>query len=102
MILLFYRPADPVDIQDVTQVQLVAYHPEKDLIPIVLANCNYTLTVGQEMTIEYDFDGMERQVEERFIRGRPRVNPKVCTLFIYSTCITVSEFNSARRFCQQN
>ena len=60
-----------------TQHHLVSYDLEKDLIPIILANCNYSLTAGEHTRMEYDFIALERQIEERFIRGKPRINAEV-------------------------
>src|SRR6218665_3935822 len=62
-----------VDIYDASYAHFIAYHPVHDLQPIILANCNYSLEVGKGTTIEYDFRGMEKQITERFIRGRPRL-----------------------------
>ena len=62
-----------VDIYDASYAHFVAYHPVHDLQPIILANCNYSLEVGKGTTIEYDFGSMEKQITERFIRGRPRL-----------------------------
>jgi hypothetical protein len=62
-----------VDIRDAGNAHLVSYHSERDLQPIILANCNYSLEFGKGTRIEYDFGMMEKQIEERFIRGRPRL-----------------------------
>ncbi len=66
-----------MSIQEVTQAHLVAFHPERDLLPMLLANCNYSLEAKGTTEINYDYEGLERQLEERFIRGRPRLNPVV-------------------------
>lgn len=71
-----------VDIYDASYAHFIAYHPVHDLQPIILANCNYSLEVGKGTTVEYDFGSMEKQITERFIRGRPRlgigVSPHEC------------------------
>ena len=72
-----------VGIFDVTNAHLVSFSRDRDLHPVVLANCNYSLECGKGTCIEYDFKTMEKQVEERFIEGRPRLNFQVSSFFIH-------------------
>ena len=81
-IVFFISLEISVNIQDANHAQLVAYHPERDLQPIILANCNYSLEVGKGTKIEHDFAGMEKQIAERFLYGRPRLNFQVISIFI--------------------
>ena len=71
--------------------QLIAYDSEKELLPVMLANCSYSLEVGQETQLRYNWETLEKQIIDRFIRGRPRVEFEVnnlqCTGF--SSKITV-------------
>ncbi|KAL9988411.1 hypothetical protein ACROYT_G002849 [Oculina patagonica] len=55
---------------------LIAYDPERDLLPLILAHCNYSLEVGQETLVHYDWAALERQLIDRFLRGRPFVEFK--------------------------
>jgi len=77
MLHVICRLESHVGIFDAINAHLIAFNRERDLSPIVLANCNYSLEVGKGTCVEYDFDTMEKQVEERFIRGRPRLNYQV-------------------------
>ena len=73
-----------LSIQDATLSQLVAFDRQQDLLQVLLANCSYSLEAGHGALIEYDFDGIERQIEDRFIRGRPRLDHnQVCLLICY-------------------
>ena len=56
---------------------LIAYDPERDLLPLILAHCNYSLEVGQETLVHYDWAALERQLIDRLLRGRPFVEFKV-------------------------
>ena len=56
---------------------LIAYDTERDLLPLILAHCNYSLEVGQETSVQYDWAALERQLIDRFLRGRPFVDFKV-------------------------
>ena len=62
---------------DVTLSQLIAYDPERDLLPLILAHCNYSLEVGGETFVQYDWTALERQLTDRFLKGRPFVDFKV-------------------------
>lgn len=73
----------------------MSYHPEKDLLPLVLANCSYSLHVEGGTTHSrsasgptYDFDTFEKQLVARFIKGKPELGTKVI-IIIYSL-ITLS------------
>ena len=56
---------------------LIAYDPERDLLPLILAHCNYSLEVGKETLVHYDWAALERQLIDRLLRGRPFVEFKV-------------------------
>ena len=60
-----------------TLSHLIAYDPERDLLPLILAHCNYSLEVGQETLVHYDWAALERQLIDRLLRGRPFVEFKV-------------------------
>ena len=60
-----------------TSSNLVSYHAERDLLPLILAQCNYSLEVGRGTLVQYNWEALERQLIDRFIRGRPLVDFKV-------------------------
>ena len=64
-------------MSEVTMSHLIAYDPERDLLPLILAHCNYSLEVGKETLVQYDWAALERQLIDRFLRGRPFVDFKV-------------------------
>ena len=74
---LVYSALDRVSSASVTMSHLIAYDPERDLLPLILAHCNYSLEVGQETLVHYDWAALERQLIDRFLRGRPFVEFKV-------------------------
>ena len=71
---------ETVCVSEATSAHLISYHPEKDLLPLVISCCQYTLTVGKGSAVTYDFALLQRQIEERFIRNRPRLDPKVANI----------------------
>ena len=62
---------------DVTPAHLVTYDPDRDLLPLVMANCTYSLEMGRGTKIDYDFHGLEMQLYERLIRGKVQVHMQV-------------------------
>ncbi|XP_052086034.1 E3 ubiquitin-protein ligase RNF213-like [Mytilus californianus] len=56
-----------VHVKDISSAHLISYHPDKDLLPMVFANCNYSFEVGQGTKVEYDFANLERQLLDRFL-----------------------------------
>lgn len=76
----FIRDLPHIQLQDVTSSNLISYHTERDLLPLILAQCNYSLEVGRGTLVQYNWEALERQLIDRFIRGRPLVDFKVnCT-----------------------
>ncbi|XP_046861643.1 E3 ubiquitin-protein ligase RNF213-like [Xenia sp. Carnegie-2017] len=71
---------------NVTKGHLVAYDPERDFLPMVLAHCDYSLKVGEggeETVVKFNWKSLERQLVDRFIRGKPRITSLV-ELFVFS------------------
>ena len=62
-----------IPFTEVSSSQLVAYDSEKDLLPVMLANCTYTLEVGKETSLQYNWEALQKQIFDKFIRGRPIV-----------------------------
>ena len=75
--LFYFQPPGTNFLVGSNHVQLIAYEPERDLLPLILAHCNYSLEVGQETLVQYDWTALERQLTDRFLKGRPFVDFKV-------------------------
>ena len=56
-----------VHVKDISSAHLISYHPDRDLLTMVLANCNYSFEVGQGTKVEYNFTNLERQLMDRFL-----------------------------------
>ncbi|XP_051888724.1 E3 ubiquitin-protein ligase rnf213-alpha-like [Pristis pectinata] len=57
----------------ILDAHLILCDPDKDLIPLVLSNCQYTLEKGQETLPEYDISNIERQLIRQFLKGKPTI-----------------------------
>ncbi|XP_052217509.1 E3 ubiquitin-protein ligase rnf213-alpha-like [Dreissena polymorpha] len=58
---------------DVTSTHLISYDHANDIMPLVLANCRYSFEVGDQTKIEYDFDRMERQLMDRLLNSKSKI-----------------------------
>ena len=64
-------------MEEVFPSNLIFFHPDKDLLPMFLAHCDYSLEVGKTLQIAYNFPALQRHVEERLLRGIPLIEIKV-------------------------
>ena len=70
------------------------------MLPMVIARRNYTLMQGQDTQLEHDFEALQKQLEERFIKGKTRIIPDVSCMSLYhligfcieykTTCVSLS------------
>ncbi|KAK3585587.1 hypothetical protein CHS0354_036774 [Potamilus streckersoni] len=81
-----------VKVRDITPAHLIYYHPEQDVLPLVLANCNYSFEDGKGTTIEYNFTNLERQIMDRFLFGKSWIDIEI-ELMVYR-----SEYTNATVF----
>lgn len=63
-----------VKVHDLSPAHLISYHPDRDILPIILANCNYSFEVGKGTKIEYDFGNIERQLGDRFLFAKSYID----------------------------
>ncbi|XP_066560678.1 E3 ubiquitin-protein ligase rnf213-alpha [Amia ocellicauda] len=56
---------------DLTDLHVIKYEVEKDLIPLILSNCQYSMERGQETVPEYDLQKIQQQILTRFLQGKP-------------------------------
>ena len=83
--LLFYtRSKGLVPLSEVSSSQLIAYDHERDLLPMMLASCSYSLEMGRETQLQYNWETLEKQIIDRFIRGRRQVEFEVSN-FLYNS-----------------
>ena len=72
-----------VSLANITKAHLVAYDPDKDFLPMIFANCDYSLEVGAVTTIDFNWKSLERQLFNRLIKGRPKIISLI-ELFVFS------------------
>ncbi len=90
---MWYRHEVP--ITHVRECHLLDY--EHQLLPIVLAHCHYSLTVGQGEKIVYDLPGLEKHILNRFIHGKPLIVSKVPQMAYKKDVYTAATFVAVRK-----
>lgn len=68
-----YNTLPEVSVRMVTERHLVGSSPERDLLPMVLTHCNYSLMVGQAATLDYDFAAFQQQLQDTLLQCKARV-----------------------------
>uniref|UniRef100_A0A8C1YEU9 RING-type E3 ubiquitin transferase n=1 Tax=Cyprinus carpio TaxID=7962 RepID=A0A8C1YEU9_CYPCA len=61
------------DPADLTELHVIRYEYERDLLPLILSNCQYSMERGQETLMEYDLPKIQHQILSRFLQGKPRI-----------------------------
>ncbi|XDV14216.1 hypothetical protein PO909_002393 [Leuciscus waleckii] len=58
---------------DLTDLHVIRYEYERDLLPLVLSHCQYSMERGQETLLEYDLPQIQQQILTRFLQGKPHI-----------------------------
>ncbi|XP_063784592.1 E3 ubiquitin-protein ligase RNF213 isoform X2 [Pseudophryne corroboree] len=62
-----------IKVSEVMAVHVISYEMEKDLVPIILSNCQYSLESGRETLQEFDLPKIQHQITSRFFQGKPLI-----------------------------
>uniref|UniRef100_A0A670HUU1 RING-type E3 ubiquitin transferase n=1 Tax=Podarcis muralis TaxID=64176 RepID=A0A670HUU1_PODMU len=68
---------------EVTDLHVIAYNVERDLIPLILSNCQYSMKKGGEALQEFDLEKIEQQLASRFLQGKPLITLKGIPTLVY-------------------
>ncbi|XP_075066136.1 E3 ubiquitin-protein ligase RNF213 [Mixophyes fleayi] len=58
---------------EVMDLHVISYEMEKDLVPIILSNCQYSLECGRETLQEFDLPKIQHQITSHFFQGKPLI-----------------------------
>uniref|UniRef100_A0ABM5FN25 E3 ubiquitin-protein ligase RNF213 isoform X1 n=1 Tax=Pogona vitticeps TaxID=103695 RepID=A0ABM5FN25_9SAUR len=58
---------------EVADLHVITYEVERDLIPLILSNCQYSVEKGREALQELDLEKIQQQVINRFLQGKPLI-----------------------------
>ncbi|XP_072522974.1 E3 ubiquitin-protein ligase rnf213-alpha-like isoform X2 [Salminus brasiliensis] len=77
-----------VSLAEVSELHVIRFEVDRDLLPLVLSNCQYSMERGRETLSEYDLPKIQQQLLTRFIQGKPRIS-----LFEIPTLVNRQERN---------
>ncbi|KAG7230635.1 hypothetical protein INR49_025352 [Caranx melampygus] len=63
-----------VSVAELTEQHVIHYEVEKDLLPLVLSNCQYSLERGHEIISQYDLPRIQQQILTCFLQGKPLIS----------------------------
>ncbi|XP_032097310.1 E3 ubiquitin-protein ligase RNF213 isoform X3 [Sapajus apella] len=72
-----------VDASEVTDLHVMNYEVEQDLIPLILSNCQYQVEQGRQTLQEFDLEKIQRQIISRFLQGKPWLSLKGIPTLVY-------------------
>ncbi|NXS37956.1 RN213 ligase, partial [Pomatostomus ruficeps] len=58
---------------EVAELHLISYELERDLIPLILSNCQYSMEKGGETLQDFDLERIQQQVISKFLQGKPLI-----------------------------
>ncbi|KAK3610844.1 hypothetical protein CHS0354_015701 [Potamilus streckersoni] len=90
-----------VKVRNITPAHLISYHPEQDIVPLVLANCNYSLKMAKGTTIEYNFANLERQITDRFLFGKSLIDIEIEEMVYRAEFTNAATFSKLEEKIQQ-
>lgn len=62
-----YSDLPVVHLKDLTSLHLITFHPTTDILPLIMANCQYTFEIDKGTRQEYIFADLEHQLIDRFL-----------------------------------
>ncbi|XP_025032245.1 E3 ubiquitin-protein ligase RNF213-like, partial [Python bivittatus] len=68
---------------EVADLHMISYEVEKDLIPLILSNCQYSMEKGGEALQEFDLEKIQQQVISRFLQGKPKITLQGIPTLVY-------------------
>uniref|UniRef100_A0A8C8S421 RING-type E3 ubiquitin transferase n=1 Tax=Pelusios castaneus TaxID=367368 RepID=A0A8C8S421_9SAUR len=58
---------------EVSDLHVISYEVERDLVPLILSNCQYSVEKGSETLQEFNLEKIQQQVTSRFLQGKPLI-----------------------------
>ncbi|NXQ68472.1 RN213 ligase, partial [Quiscalus mexicanus] len=68
---------------EVASLHLISYEVERDLIPLILSNCQYSMEKGGETLQDFDLERIQQQVISKFLQGKPLIRLEGIPTLVY-------------------
>ncbi|KAM6377190.1 E3 ubiquitin-protein ligase RNF213 [Pluvialis apricaria] len=72
-----------ISASEVADLHLISYEVERDLIPLILSNCQYSMEKGGETLQDFDLERIQQQVISKFLQGKPLITLKGIPTLVY-------------------
>ncbi|NXK24287.1 RN213 ligase, partial [Arenaria interpres] len=72
-----------IGASEVADLHLISYEVERDLIPLILSNCQYSMEKGGETLQDFDLERIQQQVISKLLQGKPLITPKGIPTLVY-------------------
>ncbi|NXA55769.1 RN213 ligase, partial [Nothocercus julius] len=72
-----------VSPSEVADMHLVSYEVERDLIPLILSNCQYSMEKGGETLQDFDLGRIQQQIISKFLQGKPLITLRGIPTLVY-------------------
>ncbi|NXU52564.1 RN213 ligase, partial [Turnix velox] len=72
-----------ISVSEVADLHLISYEVERDLIPLILSNCQYSMEKGGETLQDFDLERIQQQVISKFLQGKPLITLKGIPTLVY-------------------
>ncbi|NWS12014.1 RN213 ligase, partial [Pachyramphus minor] len=88
---------------EVADLHLISYEVERDLIPLILSNCQYSMEKGGETLQDFDLEKIQQQVISKFLQGKPLITLKGIPTLVYRHDRNYEQlFNDVRNKLEQS
>jgi hypothetical protein len=72
----------PVVVSELQPIHVIAYKKQMDAL--LRAHCRYSLRLGEGHRVEYDFIGLEKQIYNQFVVGKPLIDATIPLMMRYT------------------
>ncbi|KAK7107714.1 hypothetical protein V1264_015588 [Littorina saxatilis] len=93
-----YKSLLEVSVKAVTERQVVGCSAERDVLPLVLAQCNYSLMVGQAATLDYDFAAFQQHLTDSLLQCKAKIHRAPLGHIPVETMVYRADTTSSRLF----
>ena len=82
-----------VQLPSVTLNDVINYDQDRDLLPLIYAHCDYTLEIGEQPKVDYNFLSLQKHLAERLVVGKSKIDV-VISQFVYNDDIHTANKHS--------
>ena len=75
------KVAQLVPLSQLKEADVISYERKRDLLPLVLLNCDYSLGIGKAPKIDYNLEVIQRRLYENVIFGKALIHREVIQFF---------------------